>query len=967
MEKIYFRKAVLSFVLMMLISFSALSQQTLWVGQTYRFDVTSSVLGLTANVSWSTSGGYISLNGSGFYRDITVTQYFSGTATVTCEWDYKLTGNGKYTHVKRQVTITCRDNKVSISPTTLNMVPGQTQYVSYRHQYDNQYTSAANAYYQSSDPSICTVSQSGQVTAIKPGTTYINVYSKVSSVSPYCVVTVKKVEPTSISIPSELSMQSGETKTLTPTFYPSNAQAFLTWTSSDTRVVEVKSGECTALKDGTAIITVKTDNNLSAKCQISVSKGKLKLSANLSSGWVEKDSKVILSSNQSRATIYYTLDDTNPTTSSGIFNEPINIDKNITIKAFASKDGFYDSDIETFKYKIRDLVIQEYFPENDNSVNIYSIPFVSYNSRLTKSSKFDDISIIDSNGDAIPCHPIIYENQIFVVPLNALTSYKGYKVTIPQDAFISEQNESNKQFTYNFNTGSKIVKISYGDENAAIIKSDGSLWLWGQNRFGQLGNGTSHSTIINEPFKLLDDISSVDLGFQSGMALTYDGNVLTWGRNDSGNIGNGNTKNQLTPVQILSNVKKIYMGERTCAAIKNDGSLFMWGGNYHGQLGDGTTTNATRPKKILSNIVDIAVRYYHAAAVSENGTLYSWGLNCHKETFPYHTYGNGVEIRTPYRWSGYSASAVATTEGNTIFLDGETVSICGINFNGIFGNGLTDRYVAQGIIKPLTNVKEIKSAQYYVMALDNNNTLWGWGKNNKGQIGVGGTKDISKPAKILEDVVYFTTGYESAAAILSNGDVYAWGNNEENQLLGKTTSSYSTTPIKIFDGPVEKVAESVRLIGSSVLIGIGETTVVAPMVTPDDAIISSIKWTSSNEEIATVNERGIVTGISEGTVDISAAIESLNGNSWNCSREIMVSKNAGIYDLYSGSCIDISIDSKIVTINSLNTIGTVNVYSIEGIRMFHETTDNKTVSFEITTPGIYLVAIGKHVRKIVVR
>lgn len=266
MEKIYFRKALLSFVLMMLISFSALSQQTLWVGQTYRFDVTSSVLGLTANISWSTSGGYISLNGSGFYRDITVTQYFSGTATVTCEWDYKLTGNGKYTHVKRQFTITCRDNKVSISPTTLNMVPGQTQYVSYRHQYDNQYTSAANAYYQSSDPSICTVSQSGQVIAIKPGTTYINVYSKISSVSPYCKVTVSKIDPTAVEIPSSINLIRGAQIKLTPTLTPLNATTDLTWYSSDEGIATVSSsGAVTGISRGNASIFVVTRNELTAQ------------------------------------------------------------------------------------------------------------------------------------------------------------------------------------------------------------------------------------------------------------------------------------------------------------------------------------------------------------------------------------------------------------------------------------------------------------------------------------------------------------------------------------------------------------------------------------------------------------------------------------------------------------------------------------------------------------------------------
>ena len=191
------KKAITSLILMIIASLTSFAQQSLWVGQSYTFDVSSSVMGITANVNWSTSGGYLSLSGSGFYRDITVTKYFSGTATVTCEWDYKLTGNGRYTHMKREVTISCKDNQVSISPTSMTMSPGETRYVSYQHQYDNQYTYAADAYFQSTNPSVARVNEhTGEVYAVNPGTAYINVYSKISSVAPYCKVTVEKTSPT---------------------------------------------------------------------------------------------------------------------------------------------------------------------------------------------------------------------------------------------------------------------------------------------------------------------------------------------------------------------------------------------------------------------------------------------------------------------------------------------------------------------------------------------------------------------------------------------------------------------------------------------------------------------------------------------------------------------------------------------------------------------------------------------------
>ena len=139
MKKANWRQFICLFLLLWA-SIAVKAQQALWVGQSNRMDVSSSVMGLTANVRWSTSGGYLSLSGSGFYRDITPTQYFSGTAIVTCEWDYKLYSGGSYTHVRRQVSISCRENKVSISPTVLTLTEGETGKVSYSHAYSNAYT-----------------------------------------------------------------------------------------------------------------------------------------------------------------------------------------------------------------------------------------------------------------------------------------------------------------------------------------------------------------------------------------------------------------------------------------------------------------------------------------------------------------------------------------------------------------------------------------------------------------------------------------------------------------------------------------------------------------------------------------------------------------------------------------------------------------------------------------------------------
>lgn len=270
------KRIFFSFMLIIMLSSSSklYAQKTMWVGETYKCDATSAVMGLTSDVSWTTSGGYLSLSGSGFYRNVTVTQYFSGSATVKCSWKYRLYSGDTWKSQSRSWTIRCNENPVSISPTNLTLAPGETAYVSYSHKYSNSYTSAANAYFTSRNTSIATVSSSGLVTAINPGTTYINVYSKISNAAnaPYCIVTVKKSTPTGVSLPPSLSLIIGESKKLTPIVTPSGASTSFSWSSENNDIATVNSsGIITGVKVGTTKIKVTTDvGDYTAYCNITV-------------------------------------------------------------------------------------------------------------------------------------------------------------------------------------------------------------------------------------------------------------------------------------------------------------------------------------------------------------------------------------------------------------------------------------------------------------------------------------------------------------------------------------------------------------------------------------------------------------------------------------------------------------------------------------------------------------------------
>lgn len=251
-------------------SHSALAQSSLWVGETYRCDATSSVMGLTSDISWTSSGG-IQMTGAGFYRDVKIPRYESGTITVKCSWKYRLYGNDSWHPASKTWTFRCVDNPVSIYPTNITIMLGETYQLAYTHKFENQYTSNANAYFYSSG-SVVSVTKKGLVKGLSIGKGYVNVWSDISSTTPYCTITVKEPTPTGVSLSStELSMIVGDTHKLTASMIPSVLSSSYTWMSEDPSVAKVEEGLVTAISKGnTRIKVVASNGNFSAYCKITV-------------------------------------------------------------------------------------------------------------------------------------------------------------------------------------------------------------------------------------------------------------------------------------------------------------------------------------------------------------------------------------------------------------------------------------------------------------------------------------------------------------------------------------------------------------------------------------------------------------------------------------------------------------------------------------------------------------------------
>ena len=187
-----------------------------------------------------------------------------------------------------------------------------------------------------------------------------------------------------------------------------------------------------------------------------------------------------------------------------------------------------------------------------------------------------------------------------------------------------------------------VVAIAAGTYHSLALKSDGSVWAWGYNSSGQLGNGTTNYSFtpvqVSGPggTGTLDGVVAIAAGYYHSLALKSDGTVWAWGNNSNGQLGEGTATNYNTPVQVvgpggtgtLTGVVAIAAGDANSLALESDGTVWAWGWNYYGQLGDGTYTTRYNPVQVLGprgtgtlgNVVAIAAGYYHSLAVRQPAT-----------------------------------------------------------------------------------------------------------------------------------------------------------------------------------------------------------------------------------------------------------------------------------------------------------------------------------------------------------
>jgi len=341
-----------------------------------------------------------------------------------------------------------------------------------------------------------------------------------------------------------------------------------------------------------------------------------------------------------------------------------------------------------------------------------------------------------------------------------------------------------------------------GENHTLALKPDGTVWAWGLNDRGQLGDGTYDSRTEPTQVVNLDSVQLVSAGTHHSLALGVDGIVWAWGCNQAGELGNGEPGSgsfSKTPVRTanLADIVAVSAGEHHSLALERGGKVWAWGMNSRGQLGDGTTTNRSTPIWVqgLNNVVAIAAGYEYSLAMEDDGTVWAWGLNNYGQLGD----GTTTDRSRPVRVSSVQ-DAIAVVAGNrhAMALSRDLgIWAWGDNQYGQLGDGSFRASLTPVRVSEIDDVIAFAAGSYHSMAVRASGTVWAWGLNNYGQLGQSGANEpYPQQVEELQDIVGLGGGGWHSLAGTDDGRLWTWGRNNRGQ-LGNGTTKDSTSPIPV--------------------------------------------------------------------------------------------------------------------------------------------------------------------------
>jgi alpha-tubulin suppressor-like RCC1 family protein len=339
---------------------------------------------------------------------------------------------------------------------------------------------------------------------------------------------------------------------------------------------------------------------------------------------------------------------------------------------------------------------------------------------------------------------------------------------------------------------STAVQISTGGAHACVVTVSQNVDCWGDNRSGDLGNGSTTDSYVPTEVPGLIGVTQISAGVVSTCAVAS-GNVECWGDNSLGELGNGSTIDSLVPeiVPNLSNATQVAVSDFHACALSGGGTVECWGENNYGQLGNNSTTNSPVPVAVsgLTGVVQVSVGAYDSCALLNNGTVDCWGDNNEGELGN----GNSTSSLTPQVVPNLSGVVQIASggEGDCAVLQVGTVECWG-------QSGVASTPEPIQALSGVTQTAISDDGSGFACADLANRSVVCWGANNLGQLGDGTTVTSGTPETVsnLNSATNVSTGDEFACALLTGGSVDCWGDNVVGE-LGNDSTTQSSIPVVV--------------------------------------------------------------------------------------------------------------------------------------------------------------------------
>ena len=345
--------------------------------------------------------------------------------------------------------------------------------------------------------------------------------------------------------------------------------------------------------------------------------------------------------------------------------------------------------------------------------------------------------------------------------------------------------------------------LAAGATHTVAVRADGSLWAWGNNANGQLGLGSTGGQQASPVRVGLDtNWASVAAGGTHTVAIKTDGSLWAWGNNASGQLGLSNTTSQNTPQRVGTSTSwaSVAAGSAHTVAIQADNTLYAWGLNDNGQLGLGNLINQNAPQPVATGTswASAGAGSSHTVAVRLDGSLWAWGLNTSGQL----GLSNTTSQSTPQRvgtGTSWASAAAGGSHSVAARADG-TLWAWGLNTSGQLGLANNTNQNTPQPVGTTTNWLSAATGDAHTVALQADGSLWAWGSNATGQLGLGNLANQTTPQAVPAVTTWLsvTAGTGYSAGEQGCGATWAWGLNASGQ-VGDGSTSQRPSPVIIFN------------------------------------------------------------------------------------------------------------------------------------------------------------------------